>query len=299
MNQVLAASRITVLVMVTRLAVAAGLLCAGAGLLSLPIATVLSDGLQRWLARSRCLALLKNYPPPPEIDVKKILKIIWPNTWRMGILLFSGYLTVNANTAICLGAFGLAANAKYGLSLQLMNIASTMAAVWVNVKVPQLAQYLGRHDLASVRNILRPRLWLQNLTLLFLAGGVVFCGATLLHWVGGGKEILSMGWLAILMLYSFLYLQFVTWCTLLAASNNLVYMWPTVATNVLSLILSLLLVHFTALGLGALVLGPLLAGVLFNYWYWPAYAAKKLGTTLFHFLFIGPKTKPVTQPQAN
>ena len=64
MNEVLAESRITVLVIVTRLAVAAGLLCAGAGLLSLPIATVLSDGLQRWLARSRCLALLKNHPPP-------------------------------------------------------------------------------------------------------------------------------------------------------------------------------------------------------------------------------------------
>ena len=77
----------------------------------------------------------------------------------------------------------------------------------------------------------------------------------------------------------------------MATANNLAYLWPTVATNVLSLILSLLLVYFTRLGLGALVLGPLLAGVLFNFWYWPAYAARDIGTTLFHFLFFGPKTK--------
>jgi len=85
----------------------------------------------------------------------------------------------------------------------------------------------------------------------------------------------------------------------MATGNNLAYMWPTVATNVLSLILSLLLVHFTTLGLGALVLGPLLAGVIFNYWYWPAYAAKDIGTTLFHFLFVGPKIKSGSLPQAN
>jgi hypothetical protein len=61
-----------------------------------------------------------------------------------------------------------------------------------------------------------------------------------------------------------------------------------VATNVLSLVLSLSLVYFTSLGLGALVLGPLLAGLLFNYWYWPMFAARGIRTTLFRFLFLSP-----------
>ncbi len=54
------------------------------------------------------------------------------------------------------------------------------------------------------------------------------------------------------------------------------------------MLLSLALVHFTTLGLGALVLGPLLAGAVFNYWYWPPFAAREIGTTLFRFLFFGP-----------
>lgn len=291
MNAVVVAARITVLVMLVRLGLAAGLLGAGAGLLSLPIAAILSDTLQRWLARSRVLALLQDHPPPAKTEVRKLLKIIWPNTWRVGVFLFSNYLTVNANTAICLAAFGLAANARYGLSVQLMTIASSMAITWVYVKRPLLGQHLVRQDLAAVRQIFWPRLWLQNLTFLVLAAGVVFCGSWAMNWIGGGKEILSMSWLAVLMLSSFLMLQFSSWGTLMATGNNLAYLWPTVATNVLSLVLSLLLVYFTTLGLGALVLGPLLAGVLFNFWYWPAYAAREIGTSLFHFLFLGPKVK--------
>ena len=227
LNEVQTAARISVLVMVVRLAVAAGLLCAGAGLLSLPIAAVLSDGLQRWLARSRCLALLNNQPPPDKIDVKRIFKTIWPNTCgrRFVFQQLSDRECQHRHLPVGLWPGG---QCQYGLSLQLMNIAATMAAVWVNVKRPLLGQYLARHDLASVRQILWPRLWLQNLTFLVLATGVVLCGSLLLQWVGGGKEILSMSWLAVLMLFAFLYLQYITWGTLMAMGRHLAYMWPTV-----------------------------------------------------------------------
>jgi len=55
-----------------------------------------------------------------------------------GVQYVSGYLTINANTAICLAVFGLTANARYGLSLQIMGIAAGMAAVWPNTKFPMI-----------------------------------------------------------------------------------------------------------------------------------------------------------------
>lgn len=285
MNKVLAASRISVAVITVRLIIAAALFCVGAGLLSLPIATLFSDWLQRHLARVQCLALLKGHPPPEKFEIKKNFQILWPNSWRLGAQFLSGYLTINANTAICVYSFGLVANAKYGLSIQLMNIAVGMAAVWVNVKWPLIGQHRARHDYASIRQILWQRLWLQNLTFLFLAGAVVLCGPALLRWTGSDKEMLPMLWLGVLMLYAFLSLQFTTWTTLIVTGNRISYLWPTVATNIFSLILSLALVHFTSLGLGALVLGPLLAGIVFNFWYWPVFAAHEIEATLFNFLF--------------
>jgi O-antigen/teichoic acid export membrane protein len=291
MNEVRSAARIGLLAMLAKLVMASVLLLSGAGLLSVPIGSLVGSAIWRGLARMKCLALLKNQPRPEKIEIKENFRILWPNSWRLGIQFMSGYLTLNANTAICLAAFGLAANARYGLSIQLMNIAAEMAAVWTGTKWPQIAQFQARHEHLSIQRVLRPRFWLQNVTFLILAGGIIFCGPTLLRWFGSGKEMLPSPWLQILMLYAFLNMQFVLWGTLIATGNRLSYLWPTVATNVLSLMLSLALVHFTTLGLGALVLGPLLAGIIFNYWYWPPFAARGIGTTLFHFIFFGPSAK--------
>jgi hypothetical protein len=121
-----------------------------------------------------------------------------------------------------------------------------------------------------------------------MAAVLVLCGPSLLKWFGSGKQMLPPGWLCLMSLDSFLLLQFTFWGTLIFTQNRLPYLWPTVATNVLSFLLSLNLVAFTSLGLEALVLGPLIAGSLFNYWYWPPYAARCVGTTLFRFLFRRP-----------
>ena len=287
LNEVRAAARISVLGMSVKLVLSAALLLGGAGLLSVPIATLVSSALQRGLARRLCLARLQGHPPPAVIEAKKYFGILWPNSWRLGIQFVSSYLTVNANTAVCVAVFGLAANARYGLSVQVMAIAAGMANVWFSVKLPLISQCHARHDFAGLRRILWPRFWLQVITFLMLAGVAVLLGPALLQWSGSHKEMLPQCWLAVLLLYTFLEMQFSIWTTLITTGNRLTYLWPTVATNIFSLMLSLALVHFTTLGLGALVLGPLLAGVVFNYWYWPGFAARGIGTTFFRFLFFG------------
>jgi hypothetical protein len=294
LNEVREAARIGVMAMAVKLAISVGLLISGLGLLSIPLATLASSVVQRYLARARCLSLLKGQPPADGVSVKEELRILWPNSWRLGVQFLSGYLTINANTAICEHAFGLAANAVYGLSVQLLSIAAGMANVWISTKWPLIGQYLARRERFLVQRTFWPRVWAQNATYLLLAGGVVFLGPHLLSGLGSNKAILPTGWMLALALGSFLDVQFTTWGTLISMENRLPYLWPTVATNVLSLVSSLALVHFTSLGVGALVLGPLITGSLFNYWYWPPYAARRMGTTLVRFLFLGPM-QPASQ----
>jgi hypothetical protein len=288
LNEVVAAARIGVVAIAVKFVISAALLLAGGGLLSIPIATLASCLLQRQLASRHCLSRLKGEPRHNPHVFRETLRLLWPNTWRLGVQFVSSYLTVNMNMNICSIVLGLKANAVYGLSVQLLNIAMGMAAVWTFTKWPLIGQYQARHEYAKLRAVFRPRVWLQTLTFLLLATAVVLLGPVLLRHFGSGKEMLPQPWLLLLSLYMFFEMQFSLWGTLIATGNRLNYLWPTVATNVLSLVLSLSLVCFTSLGLGALVLGPLLAGLLFNYWYWPGYAARGIGTTLFRFLFVGP-----------
>jgi hypothetical protein len=288
MNQVLAATRIGLLSMVVRLLIASALLLCGGGLLSLPLGNFCGSLLGRALTRRRCLRLLAGHPQPKAVKLKENLSILWPNSWRAGVYFISGYLLVNANTAVCLRVLGLAANAQYGLSVQLAGIAASMAAVWTSVKWPLIGQYLARHDVAAIQRLLQPRIWLQIATFLLMAGALIVCGPFLLQHFGSHKTMLPAGWLTLLLLNSLLETQFSLWTTLIFAQNRTPFLWPAIASNVLSLTLSLTLIHFTSLGLGALVLAPLSAGCLFNYWYWPHYGAGSLGTGLLRFLFTQP-----------
>jgi hypothetical protein len=191
----------------------------------------------------------------------------------------SVYLTVNANTAICLHAFGLAANAKYGLSVQLFNIIASMASVWLFVKWPLIIQARAKEDLATIRKLLSQRVWLQNLT--YLAGAIplALLGPWVIEVLGKDKEMLPLLWLSLLAITSLLDLNFSVWGMFFSTGNVVPSLWPTVATNIASLI--------TSLGLGGLVLGPLIAGCVFNYWYWPLAGAKTLHTSFWGFLKEG------------
>ena len=292
MDEVLISVRITVLASVVRFVLAAGLLLAGAGLMSLPLGDLTGSLIQQVIARRACLRRLRRQPPPAKADTGQNLRILWPNSWRLGLLSFGGYLTVNANTAICLSVLGLAANARYGLSVQLLAVITGMAGVWTQVKWPVIGQQRARHDYAAIQRTLWPRMWLQYLTFLAMAGGLLLCGQPLLQLLGSGKQMLPLPWLALLALGSFMETQVSIWGTLISTENRIPFLWPSVAGSLLALVLSLTLIHTTSLGLGAFVLSPLLAHSLFNYWYWPRYAAHGIQTSWTRFMFFRPKGNP-------
>ncbi|HVZ16418.1 MAG TPA: hypothetical protein VG897_04830, partial [Terriglobales bacterium] len=132
---------------------------------------------------------------------------------------------------------------------------------------------------------LRIRFWLQYLTFLVMAGGLLLCGPWFLQWFGHGKQMLDPSWMLVLTLSTFLEWQTSLWGILISTENRIPYLWPSLASNALSLAIAYGLLRTTGLGVGALVLGPLITHSLFNYWYWPAFGARGIGTTWLRFHF--------------
>jgi hypothetical protein len=290
MNQVVLAARLAVLGYGLQIAIASVLLLNGAGLLSVPIGSLTGNLLQRFLSRRACLKLLGDHPSnSPGEKGGSLLKVIWPNTWRVGLQFLSVYLGVRIPGLVFAGVYGAAAFAEYGVSLQVMTICSGMAMVWTVVKWPLVGQYRTQQDYARLQRLLQPRVWLQSLSFLVMALFVVLLGPQALSWIGSDKSLLPTFWLSLLALNAFLELQFSFWTTLLSTENRIPSLWPTVATNAFSLVLFAVLLFTTNLHLGALVLAPLLAGLLFNYWYWPFAGARNIRTSLGRFLFCKPR----------
>ena len=96
-----------------------------------------------------------------------------------------------------------------------------------------------------------------------------------------------MIWMVLLTLYTFAETHLSSWATFISLGNRLPFLPVTVLTNVASVGLSLVLLKFTSLGFGALVLGPLLAGAAHNYWRWPREGCRVLETSWTRLFFSG------------
>jgi len=287
MNRVLASARILFIGYALKIILAAALLLLGAGLASIFAAGLLSSLLIRVLSRRACLSLLPpdEGPPPTRAELVGTLRVLWPNGWRTGLQLFSGFACANANAYICFKVFGLRANSQYGLSLQVLGIIQGMAMVWTAVKWPIVGQYRARQDYAGLRRLLWPRLWLQMGTFLFLAALACALGPWLLRWIGSDKQLLPPLWFLLLLVHGFFDGGVTVWTTFLATENRVPSLWPIVAMNAANVVLVLLLIFTTDLQLGVFAVVPLITGAVFNYWYWPIAGARNLRTTWLRFTF--------------
>jgi len=287
LNQVLASVRIMVLAYALRLALGCGLLLAGGGLLSVPVATLTTSLLIFALSRRACLRFLPASQRPAQVFWRKHFATLWPNTWRLGVYFTGVYLSTHASGLICVGVLGLEANASYGLSFLVVTLISGLATVWTQVKWPLIGQLVSRRDVPTIRRVFWPRLWLMGASYVGLATAALLLGPHLLVWMGSGRTLLPAFWFALLALNGLLEQNVSNWSTLIALGNRLPMLWPTLAASVAGLYLNLVLVGAPGTGASILALGPLLAGLVFNYWYWPRFGARTLGLSWLEFMGYG------------
>ncbi|HAV64085.1 MAG TPA: hypothetical protein DCY13_17180 [Verrucomicrobiales bacterium] len=268
-----------------RLVLASALLWAGLGLLSLPIAGLVGSLVQRTFSRRLCLRLLNQNPPQaPETSTAPILFALLPNSWRMGLQMFSQLFMINGLSFLCVHHFGLAANASYGLSLQLFTIASGLSTVWSSVNWPTVNTLRFQHDFLSLQALVRKMFGRQTLTYLTLATSAFLLAPTLLAAIQSDSNLLPLGLLLVIAVNQALELNFSFWTTLLAAENKIPSLWPAVVSNLCAVALACWLTAFERMGVAALVAAPLMVGIMFNYWYWMLRGMSSIHTSLTELL---------------
>jgi O-antigen/teichoic acid export membrane protein len=287
LNRVATYAQLNFLAYLLKLAGSAVLLWLGVGLLSVPIAGLVAVCVQRTLARRACLRCLGEplAAATPPARVRELVSRLWPNASRIGFLGVGSYLGGQAMAFLCLTSLGLAANAEYGLSLQIMSVAQGMATVWMQVKWPEIARLRTQGDFAGIRRLLRERLWLSVATFVFLVAVAIPLAPPLLQWLHTDKVVLPAAWLVVMAVHTLLELHLSIWGMLIYTDNRVDYLRPLLLANLGALGLAVALLQFTGLGLGALVLAPLLAGAVFNYWHWPRVGGELLQTTWSRLLF--------------
>ncbi len=285
LNQMVISARLGSLIHGTKLLISVALLLGGMGLLAVPVATLITGLMQRLLARRHTLRIL---PREVRVDSSRdaaLIRAIWPNTWRMGLILLSTNVMLTSFGTMIKWKWGAGALYPYHFSYQILySLCMSMATVWTFVKWPMICQLRAVNDLHGVQRIIRPRLWLQILTFLALSTGFIVVGPPLLKWVAPNKELLPRVWLTVMALYALLEMHYSFWTTLISTENRIPSLWAAVFTNLGSIGVSALLMQFMDIGIGAFVVGPLICGLLVNFWFWPRVGAATLRTRWIPFM---------------
>lgn len=213
----------------------------------------------------------------------KLLQGLWPTAWRTGIVTLGIYATLSAGTLICSAFLGLKAAASYGLSMQLVFAAVAIAASFILVKLPEIAQLhaLGRE--AEIGRVVFPRLRWYWGVYLGLATMTILFGNYILHeWLHARTLLLSTPLLLAVFIIGVLEGHHGIFRELAVTAHRNPFATPIVSSGLLIVALSLILVP--RYGIWALVLVPGIVQLTFNNWWIVRVGLKSMGRNFREYL---------------
>ena len=267
------------------LAVAIGFIYAGLGLTAIVAAQLLSTIIRRYLSKrafftsqmrrdlESAAASDKRYEGQSAIEV---LKAIYPNAVKIGLTYLGGFLV--GKSAVFMGSIYLTLEdvAMYGITMQVMDVLARCGSIYYQSYVPKLAQYRAERNLYALRRAYRNNCLLITGT--YIVGGLlfVFLGDGALMLIHSKTSFLPTTMLIVAIVISFLEHNHATAAGFIMADNKIPFFIPSLVSGAATIILLILFLHFTNLGLWALVISPGIAQLAYQNWKWPMEVIKEL-----------------------
>jgi O-antigen/teichoic acid export membrane protein len=218
---------------------------------------------------------------------KEIFRVLWPMSWRNGLLSIGTFLINNVNTLICSAYLGLAVTASYGLTLQVVGFLNSISFIWVSVKHPYFNQLriLNRLDEMTMLFIQRMRFFVMTYGL--GSFGILFFGDRILALFHAKTHLLSPQLLGIYLLINFLEINSSQYAYLIVTENVMPFMKATLISGLAVMAFSLWLTPL--MGIWGMILAFGGTQLCYNNWWcvWRGIKSLNIKTIQFFKIFLG------------
>jgi O-antigen/teichoic acid export membrane protein len=238
-------------------------LLAGFQLWALVIATLIVGVLERVMGRvffKRTAQLSRG-----RFDAG-LIRILWPNAWRAGLVAVGGYLVVHANTLICSAFLDLEATASYGLTAQAIALLAGVSSVWVTVKLPLFNQLRALSRVRELASLFKHRIQLTILTYVAGAAVLLLFGDALLGYLGAKTHFLAPGLLALFLVIQLLETHHSMYGAVVISENVNPFWKPALLSGIAVVVLSFFLTP--RIGVSGMLLSVGVVQLCYNNW-WP------------------------------
>ncbi len=243
---------------------AALLLVCKMGLASMVIATFVRGFIMHGRCRQIYRQVVPNREQPAALD-RHIVRKLWPNAYKFGILAIGSYCLTNGNVLICSQLLGNDITASFGLTAQIGNFMLSFSALWLVVKWPEIAILRTQGRLDEMAVLFARRLTLVMLSFAGMGLIVLFAGNTLLAWKGTHTRLLAPPCLALYLIYLMQQIFYGQFGTLACTENVVPFFKISIFTGLAACALSLAMTPL--FGLWGLLIAPLIAESVYSSWF--------------------------------
>ena len=262
----------------TYLVCAIAFIYAGLGLTAIVSAQLISYVIKRTLSRKVFYTkeMREALAAAGEQDYKEILRVITPNSLRIGLTNLGGFVVTKSALFIGTAFLPLGQIAAYGITMQVMDVLARCGGVMYQSYVPRLSQCRAQRDYVSLK---RYYIWsVLALLAIYVVGGTAFVtmGEPILALIGSETTFLPATMLIAVLVISLLEQNHIVAATFIMADNKVPFMWPSLISGAATILLLWLMLSYGNMGLWGMILAPGIAQLAYQNWKWPSVIISEL-----------------------
>lgn len=236
------------------------------GIVALALGQAVQPLLTNFRLNSRMHERTACFPNDGGRDESRILSVLWPNSWRVGVVMLGAYLINNANILIASRFLTLEETASYGLSMQLFTILTTIAYMLVQARMPEISALRQVPNIAAICPLFGRQL-IFALGIFILGSSVILLvGDLCLILIKSQTSLLPPTILAFMAVYRLLEFHHGAFAMLVMSGNRVPFVLPSIVSGACIIVLSLWLAPIS--GVWGLLIAVAGVQALFNNW-WP------------------------------
>ncbi|PSV32326.1 O-unit flippase-like protein [Photobacterium sp. GB-72] len=263
---------------VIMLAVSTVMLINDYGLLSMAIGTLCSTLYSRYelnkhLYRSDEMLEIKSTGLKKK---ENYIRVLFSASYKLGLTSLGGFLILRSNMLLASSFLGLKVAASYGLTVQAINILSSVSSMVFELNLPKFNSLQSSGKRTKLASLVPKTIFLSLCSYTLGAVVLFFIGSEILTFISSNTNIVESSILLLMLVMYFLELSHSLAARYLTTLNIVPFLNATIISGVAIAILGYIVVTETNYGLFGLVGIQTLVQLSFNNWYWPLVMIKHL-----------------------
>ena len=267
-------------------------LALGQGLVSLSVSYFLSGFILRSLCKRYLLRehkfseILKDYKSQTIYSKGHLLKTMWFNAWRDGLVTLTSFLNGQATVLLCSNFLSLYETGIYSFSIQVINAITAIANALMGAYSPAMQSAYVTKNKSMAKDLYGKAM--AGFYLVCLCGfmGFLLIGIPIISFLR--KDfVINPEYFAIMALANFLFVRHRDSAWFISTMNKLPYTFSFTIFGILSITCTFIGLYFFNLQIWGLILIPFVCQAAFNNWYWNFAVNKYLGTNEFKLISSG------------